>query len=131
MLTSQNQELNSEVEYIAHPIGGDVKANIKAILKIIRKINLEEPHVIPFAPYMADVFAMDDNNPEERLRGLQNDLYFIRNKIVKRVRLYGNRISKGMAGEILEAFSADIPVVPMTPETTKDFYDQTYLNYAE
>lgn len=80
---------------------------------------------------MSDVLAMDDSIPEQRLRGLNNDLHFIHNKMVNEVRLYGPKISRGMAGEILAAFHADIRVVAMTDGTKKDYYNKTYLNYAE
>jgi len=51
--------------YIAHPISGDVKGNIKKVIKIVREINLAHPDVVPFVPYLSDLYALDDNNPDE------------------------------------------------------------------
>ena len=62
------------VAYIAHPIGGDVINNLKKIEAIGRQINLSEPNVIPFAHYYFDCNTLDDNNQEERERGIKNDI---------------------------------------------------------
>jgi hypothetical protein len=116
------------IAYIAHPVGGDVKGNIKKILQIVRSINLSEPSVIPFVPYMSDIMAMNDDQPEERKRGLSNDFYIIQSGIVDELRLYGSGISKGMAQEIFHAFSAQVPIKAMTDGTRLDFLGQNFLN---
>lgn len=101
----------SKIVYIAHPVGGDVDGNIKKILAIVRTINLTEPHVVPLVPYLADIMAMDDNNPIERERGIKNDIAVINSGMVTELRLYGNRLSAGMAEEKKAAERLGIPVI--------------------
>lgn len=105
-----------KIAYIAHPIGGDPDGNVKKILAIIKQINLEEPDVVPFAPYLGDVLALDDNNPDERERGIKNDKFLLSKGFIDEVRLYGDRISKGMADEIGYAAVFGIPVIPMSQQ---------------
>ena len=109
------------VAYIAHPVGGDVENNLKRIEKIGRQINLEEPEVVPFAPYYFDCHALDDSIPTERDRGIKNNIALIRKGVVDEVRLYGNRISTGMGYEIKLAHELGIPVIPMTPEAEREY----------
>ena len=114
------------VVYISHPIGGDVRANLKKVADISREINLNEVGVVPFAPYYLDCVALDDNVLDQRNRGLRNNLaLFHRQGLIDELRLYGNRISTGMKLEIDWAHILEIPVVPMT-ERTKIFYKSIY-----
>lgn len=106
-----------KVIYIAHPIGGDVVNNLKKITEIVRTINMQEPDVVPFAPYYVDCIALNDDRPNERERGIKNDIALMRKGFIDEVRLYGDRISNGMAAEIELAIELLIPVTPMTPET--------------
>lgn len=106
-----------KIAYIAHPIGGDVSGNIAKIISIIRKINLEEPETIPFASYIADIYALDDNIPEERTRGMKNSMTLLTAGFVTELRLYGNKISSGMQEEVALAKQHQIPIVPMTAAT--------------
>lgn len=120
------------IAYIAHPVGAvnpknkrdaeeQVIANLDEIAQISRLINLTEPDTVPFAPYYLDCVTMDDSNPEERQRGIDNDTALIKAGFIDEIRLYGNRISFGMLCEIQLAKSLGISVVPMTPETTEQF----------
>jgi len=115
------------IAYIAHPIGGDVKNNIDKVIAICREINLNEPNVVPFVPYLSDLYALDDTIPEERERGIKNGLEVLDRNIVDEVRLYGDRISFGMRQECIRAFKNQIFVRPMTPETTKQLHNPEYL----
>ena len=65
-----------KIVYIAHPIGGDVENNLEKVRQIVRKLNLERQDIVPFAPYWLDCHALDDNNPQERERGIKNDKTF-------------------------------------------------------
>lgn len=105
-----------KIVYIAHPIGGDVKGNVRKILAIVKKINLNMPDVVPFAPYIADVLAMDDDIKEQRERGIKNDKEILMSGIVKELWLYGRKISGGMEDEIETAFDYNIPVIVMDPD---------------
>lgn len=97
--------------YIAHPIGGDVEYNLADLRRIIKHINLTMPEVLPFCPYYADVVSMDDNVPEERSRGLNNDFHLLQSGFINEVWLTGGRISNGMQQEINVANVEDIKVV--------------------
>ena len=110
-----------KVAYIAHPVGND-KRNIDRILDIVRKINLEEPQTVPFAPYIADLMCMS-NVGEERERGIRNDHCLIRKGFIDEVRLYGDHISMGMLEELMLALDLGIPVIPMTEETGRELKD--------
>lgn len=112
-----------KVAYIAHPIGGDVLNNLEKIKVIGRKINMEEPEVIPFAHYFFDCYALDDNVPEERERGIKNDIALMRKGFIDEIRLYGDRISTGMSHEIDLAIELGIKVVPMTENTLKEYLE--------
>lgn len=100
-----------KVAYIAHPISGDIQGNLKRVEMIGRKINLEEPDVIPFAHYYFDCHILDDNNPEERERGIKNDIALMKKGFIDEVRLYGDKISPGMEAEIKLAKELNIPIV--------------------
>jgi len=109
-----------KVVYIAHPIGGDIEGNLKRVVKIARMINLTEPETVPVANYFLDCYALDDNIPEERERGIKNDTELFHRGYIDEVRLYGDRISNGMRAEVLLARQLGIPVVAMTAETEGD-----------
>lgn len=109
-----------KIAYIAHPISGDVLGNLERIISISRKINLEEPEVVPFAPYFLDCYSLDDDIKKERLRGIKNDIALIKKGFIDEVRLYGNKISKGMRAEVMLADSLGIKVKAMTLETQKE-----------
>lgn len=103
-----------KVCYIAHPISGDIPGNLEKIRQIARNINLQRNDVVPFAPYWLDCHALDDNNPEERARGIRNDHELFSRNFIDELWLYGTRISAGMQAEIEHAHSLNIPVVCKT-----------------
>lgn len=109
--------------YIAHPISGDIAGNLEKIKAIVRHINLTEPDVVPFAHYVVDCESLDDNVPEERERGIKNDIALLKAGFITEMRLYGDRISKGMRHEIELAKELGIPVHAMT-FGTKEGYDR-------
>lgn len=102
-----------KVAYIAHPISGDIEANLADLRRIVRKINLEQPDVVPFVPYYVDIVSLDDNVPEERERGIKNDTYILRSGVVDEVWLTGARLSTGMAAEKNLAIEMGIPVIDL------------------
>jgi hypothetical protein len=114
-----------KIAFIAHPIGGDVKENLKRIDAIVRQVNLEEPNTVPFVPYYSDVAALDDSVPEERMRGIVNNKeLFYREGLIDELRLYGDKgITQGMAGEVRLAWHMGITVVCKTKET-EEAYEQ-------
>ena len=105
--------MRKKVVYIAHPIAGDVAANLAALLKIVRHINTSPKYatVVPLVPYYADVLTLDDNVPEERAKGLANGQALIaREGIIDEVWMCGHTISPGMKQEAFAAFKRGIPV---------------------
>lgn len=108
-----------KIAYIAHPVSGDVTKNIEAIIGIVRDINLTEPETVPFCPYLGDLYALDDNDPNERARGIKNDVHLLKAGFIDEVRLYGDRISNGMQHEIELAESLGIAVVSRSKGTTR------------
>lgn len=111
-----------KVAYIAHPIGGAPALNVHRVLQIVKEINLSEPNTVPFAPYIPDVKAMDDNIPEQRERGIKNDTHILRTFPIDEIRLYGDKISPGMWAEIEIGKERGITILPMTPYTEAAFY---------
>lgn len=97
--------------YIAHPISGDIEGNIEKVKAIVREINLTEPNVVPFAPYLVDLIVLDDSNPIERARGFKNNFHLL--KFCDELRIYGNVTSSGMLAEIRAATELGIPIVLM------------------
>jgi len=104
--------MKKKIIYIAHPIGGDVKANIKSILATVRDLSIKN-EVIPFAPYIVDVMALDDEDAEQRSIGFYHNWIHFHHGIIDEVWLYGGRISSGMQTEIDWAKELNIPVIKM------------------
>lgn len=106
-----------KIVYIAHPIAGDVKENVKKIIKIVREVNLRTPLVVPFVPYLADVLALDDDNARERARGLENGITVLKSGVVDELWIYGDRVTAGMKSEIDMAADIGLTLVRMDRET--------------
>ncbi len=107
------QPQKMRIVYIAHPIGGNVEANLASLRRIVREFNLNPKYAtsVPFVPYYADVVSMNDNNPAERQKGLQNGLAILaRPGMVDELRLTGNTITEGMKQEVFTAFMYGILV---------------------
>jgi len=102
--------MKKPIIYIAHPIANDVQENIKSVLSIVRQLSLEN-EVIPFAPYIVDVQALNDANPSERVIGFEHNKAIFQSGIIDEVWLYGGRISNGMQTEREWAKELNIKVV--------------------
>lgn len=110
-----------KIVYIAHPIGGDIEANLKDLFRILRVINTnyhpnrsssewifgskeygayDFTNIIPVAPYVADIYSLDDNNALERKRGIDNDTALILTGVFNELWLTGDKISFGMQQEV-------------------------------
>lgn len=113
-----------KVVYICHPIGGAVRANIKLILQIVKRLNLDEnPSVVPYAPYLADVLAMDDSNDKHRAKGLANSAELFARRVIDEVWVYGNSITDGMHTEIVWAKAVEIPVISKSEKIPQHLID--------
>ncbi|MBN8668742.1 MAG: hypothetical protein J0M30_14690 [Chitinophagales bacterium] len=114
------------IVYIAHPVGGNVEANLAAVRAIINRINTDPKFedVVPFVPWYSDVVSCDDSVPELRERGLRNDEAIIKKsrhcRYISEMWLFGPRISEGMKREIHAALEAQIPVSGMTEQLRKE-----------
>lgn len=113
---------NKKVAFISHPIGGDPEGNIDLIIEIIRDINLTRKDVIPFAPYIPDVMALDDDNEHERARGISNALNILSSGIVDELWLCGNTISQGMQNEIELSIKLGIKIVVMNVQIASEYF---------
>jgi hypothetical protein len=86
------------VAYVAHPVAGDVDANLKRALRWLHWISQQCPKCAVIAPWIANIMSgEDDGDPEQRARGLAHDV-----TVVKRcdyLILCGGRVSSGMAME--------------------------------
>jgi len=114
-----------KIVYIAHPIGAEtqkeIRININKVKKIIRELNLKNDDVLPFAHYLVDLDCLNDRKAEERERGIKNDHQLMRSGFIDELWLYGNRISRGMYHEIIEALRYGIVIVPKTEKTAIAF----------
>jgi hypothetical protein len=99
-----------KIVYIAHPISGDIEANLSDLRRIIRRINSESPRVVPLCSYYADIVSLDDNDPKDRERGMSNAKEVLRSGAVDEMWLTGDRMSSGMREEIDVAEEQGIPV---------------------
>jgi hypothetical protein len=117
-----------KVVYIAHPIAGDIEGNLDKIIGIIREINLTQPDIVPFAHYWVDCHALNDIFPEERQRGIDNDIELFNRKFIDELWLFGNKISKGMKAEIKLCEKLNIPVVCKSEEIFNLYYNENKTN---
>jgi len=99
--------------YIAHPISGDLEKNLADIRRIVRKINLTLDHIVPFVPYYADCVSMVDSLPNERERGIRNDIYLLSSGFVNELWLTGDVLSSGMRAEMELAGGLGIEVIDL------------------
>ena len=65
---------------------------------------------------------MDDTKPEERQRGISNDIALLKAGFINEMWLYGDRISEGMKHEIMLAYHLRISVFSKS-EGTKNWQD--------
>ena len=115
---TKKQPVRSKIVYIAHPIGGNVAENLARIRKIVKFINTSPKHtaVVPFVPYYVDVVSLNDDVPEERLRGLKNGQEILSRKgMIDEIWMCGPALTEGMRQELLVALNAGIKVVSHHP----------------
>jgi len=103
---SSRTGLSGLVVYIASPLSGDVEENLLFARQACRYAMAQG--AVPFAPHLLYTQMLDDENPEERLLGID-----LGGRMLKRcdeLWLCGDRISSGMAGEKMLAEELSIPV---------------------
>jgi len=89
--------------------------NVNKIITIVREINLQYNNVVPMVCYLADIQALNDADPSERKRGIENNTAIIKSGIIDELWMFGEWWnSKGCLAEIELASSLSIPVVYKT-----------------
>ncbi len=128
--------MKKKIIYLAHPISGDIEGNLADIVRILRVINTNSiylrscyfpseddqigilssnfSNIIPICPYYADILALDDNDPLQRKRGIENDTALILTGVFNECWLTGNKISFGMQEEIKLFRSLGTPILDYT-----------------
>lgn len=103
---SECRELNEhppapakEVFYVAHPVSGDVAANVTNVIAWIKWLTLNDPSRIYVAPWVAEVLAFKDEvvDPAFYDRVLADDVTVLRK--LDGILLVGGSISRGMGIE--------------------------------
>ena len=101
------------VLYMAHPLGGDVDANLKRALRWLAWLRRTRPEATIIAPWIAAVMSIgDDGTPEERAAGLLDDCTVVGRCDV--LVLVGGRVSSGMAMERAAAIDHGIDELDLT-----------------
>lgn len=111
------------IVYIAHPVAGNITANLKSIRNIVSNINKKSPSVVPLVPYYVDVLVLERIG--ERKRGIKNSIAILKSGMIDELWLYGNCVSPGMEAEIDIAHEMDIDVVPRTEATIRAYMGWT------
>ena len=107
-MAEKNEPLEKRIGYVAHPVGGDVPGNIDAILGILGEIRFNEEekeewkNLLPIAPYIVPILYLDDEVPEQRKMGMEENQYYFKRGFIDVLILAGPVISSGMYGEIEE-----------------------------
>jgi hypothetical protein len=72
--------------FIAHPIRGDVKGNIRRVISICKEIHTNE--IIPVAPYLVSLQYLDDEVMEDRELGVDANLEYFRRGYIDELWLF-------------------------------------------
>ncbi len=107
-----------KIVFVAHPISGDVKGNMKKVLKICAEIHTR--NIIPVAPYLVSLQYLKDEVIEDRELGMATNHEHFYRRFVDELWLFGKFISPGMIGEIKLAREMNIPVIAKTKGTRWD-----------
>ena len=111
-LKSLIDQHETPVVYVAHPVSGDVPANIKAAFGWMSWLLRRWPRVAFIAPWIVDAHVLDDGDPLEREQGLRRDEAVV--GLADAVLLVGGRVSVGMERERITALTAGGDAVDFT-----------------
>lgn len=103
--------MNPPLVFIAHPVSGEVAANLETTARWVRWAIVEHG-VYAIAPYIGLCAALNDGDIDERARGMDISL-----EVLKRcdaLWLCGLHLTAGMKIERDFASSLDIPIVRFT-----------------
>lgn len=107
-----------KIVFVAHPISGDIKGNIKKVLAICEEIHSDE--IIPVVPYLVSLQYLNDEVVEDRELGISANLVCFHRGFIDELWLFGDKISSGMVEEIRLALELGIPIIPKTEGTKRD-----------
>lgn len=102
-------EVVKKIVYIAHPISGDVEKNLASLQKIYKDVTFQDTSVVPFIPYLATVYALDNNDPIQKAEGFSHNRALFLSGAIDELWVYG--MSEGVQQEIDWATELNIPVV--------------------
>ena len=102
--------------YVAHPVAGDVQANLARAKQWLRWLYDELPEVTFVAHWLIDIEILDDANPAHRELGLWHDQDIIArcDAVLVLGPAQAAAGSRGIAREIRVAGQAGVPVVIAT-----------------
>jgi len=103
---------SERVIYMAHPVSGDVEANLARARRWLLWIYRTKPGTAVVANWILDCEILDDSNPADRQMGLAHDLAILER--VDAVWLVGGRVSGGMALEAEHAKAHGVRVLDLT-----------------
>lgn len=112
--------MKNKLVYIAHPVGGNIKANVKKILKLCHDIHKKNDNIIPFVPYITALYYLNDEIMEERKLGMLANQEHFKRRTMDEVWICGSKISEGMKHEIKLAIRYKIPVKIYNPKLRKE-----------
>lgn len=104
--------MKQKIVYIAHPIGGDVHANLEKISMIYAQITHNNRDVVPFAPYWITCHALNDYIQSDRDLGFSHNEAVFKSGIIDELWVYG--ISEGVKKEMEWAKELGIKIVMKT-----------------
>ncbi len=99
-----------KIVYIAHPIGGAVKANVARVERIVEHVMEKRSTYWPIAPYLDACKYLCDDVPEDRARAFKANKRYFDAGIVQELWVCG-RVSTGVQTEINWAIERGISVV--------------------
>lgn len=103
----------SRIMYVAHPVAGDVDANIKRAIRWIQYLSATDTDTAYIAPWIVNILAgEDDEDPYARSRGIRHCCLLVRR--CDGIVLVGGRISAGMEIEQKAAIAAKLTVIDLT-----------------
>lgn len=105
-------DYETPIVYVAHPVGGDVPANIKAAFGWMAWLLRRWPRVAFIAPWIVDAHVLDDGDPMEREDALRRCEATVAH--AHALLLVGGRISAGMERERICALNSGGDAVDFT-----------------
>lgn len=95
--------------YLAHPISGDVGANVHRVLLLSEEVFRKLPDHIPFAPYLLALAVLSEGDYEDRDRGISANREYFRRKAFDELWICGD--SEGVKQETQWADHYGIKIV--------------------